>query len=89
MIYAGQEARADHHPDLFNTDKVDWSLLEECEELSTIISTISALKKKESIFVNGSFTIFAFWEFKGYKFSVYAIANHWNTIICHGSIKED
>ncbi len=57
MIYAGQEARADHHPDLFNIDKVDWSLLNGSNEISQIISKISTLKKDDNIFINGSFNI--------------------------------
>lgn len=57
MIYAGQEARADHHPDLFNTDKVDWSLLKESKELGHIIKTISKLKKCDDIYINGTFNI--------------------------------
>lgn len=57
MIYAGQEARADHHPDLFNVDKVDWSKLDESKEISEIISKIALLKKNDEIFVNGAFKI--------------------------------
>ena len=57
MIYAGQEARADHHPDLFNTDKVDWTHLNEFKEISEIISRISAIKKNDDIFINGAFKI--------------------------------
>ena len=57
MVYAGQEARADHHPDLFNIDKVDWSLLNNSKEISDIIRTIADLKKKDSIFTQGAFKI--------------------------------
>lgn len=57
MIYAGQEARADHHPDLFNIDKVDWSLLKDSHEISDIIRKIAELKKSDSIYVQGAFKI--------------------------------
>ncbi|MBN2617481.1 MAG: hypothetical protein JXR64_04120 [Spirochaetales bacterium] len=57
MVYAGQEAQASHHPDLFNTDKVDWSKLDESREISAIINKIITLKKEDSIFVNGKFNI--------------------------------
>ncbi len=53
MIYAGQEARARKRPDLFDTDKVDWSELDNSKDIQSIISTIIRLKKSDNIFIDG------------------------------------
>ncbi len=55
MIYAGQEARAKKRPDLFDTDKVDWSELSNSKDIQQIISTIARLKKSDNIFINGAY----------------------------------
>ncbi len=55
MIYAGQEARAKKRPDLFDTDKVDWSELENSKDIQEIITKISKLKKSDDIFIKGAY----------------------------------
>jgi hypothetical protein len=54
LIYAGQEAAADHKPTLFDVDKVEWGNY----DLQPFLTRLARLKK-DPVIVNGKFRILA------------------------------